>query len=153
MTKENRMIATTIEQSKHLLDLGLNPEFADMFYMMYKDGTKPCNGDENLKHIYQDEQGNWYSLDLYEDYFEEDCFKKNGVYALSLSALLELIPNASVYKKEKDNWGCSSVDGSLNEEGDYAMWKDIDGYKTPLEAAYNMVVWLLENGYIKTKIA
>ena len=52
---------TSIEQSKKLLELGLDAESADMFYMMYKDGEKPCNGDENLRNNYQDKQGNWYN--------------------------------------------------------------------------------------------
>ena len=130
---------TSIKQSKKLLELGLNPESADMFYSYH--------------YAYEDETG-WEG---YEDYpsgepyanysHNEGGWKKKGesLPCWSVGALLELIPN----------YGILNIGGKCN----------ITFYSTPrissrctnaiekmtlFDACYEMVVWLLENNYIKT---
>lgn len=61
--KFNSQICTTIEQSQHLLDLGLKPETADMIYLQI-DGTWICiisQGDEEyIEYIpYEDHFPAW----------------------------------------------------------------------------------------------
>ena len=154
-------IATTIEQSKKLLELGLDPKSADMFYAMYKDGIKPHNGDENLRHIYQDKQGNWYNLNLYEEYYEEECHKEiGGVYAWSLSALLSLLPlsipgeKGCRYFLEWNFWNDNSL---LYIEPPYSddrkclvdIFSDHDEeIKDYIDMAFEMVCYLKENKLI-----
>ena len=127
-------IATTIKQSKKLLELGLSPESADMCYL----------SEESLvpKVIYNGM--------AFFDSKEERL--TNTIPCWSLGALLELMPKK--IKKDdvklpfhlfqfKDTWG---VQYGYPNETEYAVLIE---NKTPLEAAYNMVVWLLENNYIK----
>ena len=141
---------TSIEQSKKLLELGLSPESADMCYL-------PTHiGDEH----------HWIaSLSSYSE-----CTKMTDVsidYCIpcwSLGALLEVMPK-SIERYDSDRcyrhyslnlfkayrYCCSySFGPSLNEEnhmqlccfGEDASWLDV---------VFKTVVWLIENGYIKTK--
>ena len=113
---------TSIEQSKHLLSLGLNPESADMFYQWIADAIIIDVGDIP-----------------YED---SGCC----IPCWSVGALLEVMPNIPdctiIFAKAKGKYGMciTPLDSglALNEvEAD-----------TPIEVVYNMVIWLLENGYI-----
>jgi hypothetical protein len=117
---ENR-ISTNIEQSKHLFELGLDPNTADMNWW----------GNEKI--------GDEYILDFIP-------YSKKSVYysclpAWSLSALLEVMPkNAELIKMENDAH-------ELYYEVDYMFtgYEDSD----PITAAYEMVCYLLEQGFIK----
>ena len=75
------MIATTIEQSRHLRELGLNPKTADMYY-------NPLNMDYPWV---------WESKPLLEI---------DAVPAWSLSALLEVMPKPDLYREVADLWVC-----------------------------------------------
>lgn len=119
------MNVTTIEQSKKLLELGLKAETADMWYI---------NGEGN-PHI-----GNW----------GENQHDWDDIPAWSLSALLELMKNypdcnkLDVFSNRSQKW---SVTISYYDH----VWKEHEEINMDLmKCAYNMVVWLLENGYIKT---
>lgn len=122
---------TTVEQSKKLLELGLNPESADMYYEPSAGfGTEPSEisvGDIKYAH-------------------------PRSVPCWSLGALLEVIPKQ--LEKQK-YWKTLLVNIESNRDvvsyvnySDESSLYDAIG-DTPKEAAYNMVVWLLENGYIK----
>ena len=128
---------TTIEQSKHLIELGLSAETADM---------------------------------LWEQHNREDPYvtvkpwttkgKNIGAHVLpcwSLGALLDIMPKTIT--DEYDSKGClgmcvfhNSSWGWVvyysNADADCSSIHEEQG-KTLLEAAYNMVCWLLEQGYIK----
>jgi hypothetical protein len=130
------MIATSIEQSKQLVRLGLDPKIADMCWV--KDYTEQwvliADTKSNIQH-------------RLEGMYEYSGFKWQEHIALvpawSLSALLEVMPkNAELIKMENDAH-------ELYYEIDYMY----TGYedKDAVTAAYEMVHWLLENGYIKTK--
>lgn len=114
-------ICTNIEQSKHLLELGLNPETSDMFI------------ENNI--AYPKEEG-------YTDV-------EKITFSWSLSALLELMPSI------KKIGYISNHPKLLRAYATDEWYMDClqyttDTFNTPIEAAYDMVVWLLGHGYIKT---
>jgi hypothetical protein len=120
------MIGTTKEQSKHLLELGLDPKTAD------------CNWNTTF--------GDW-SL----------CIGKNklphAVPAWSLSALLEMMPSFIDYKGQKlrltiEKAGIWNVFYLGTEHRLNEIWFNGE-YGDPVEPAYRMVCWLLEQGFIK----
>jgi hypothetical protein len=118
------MIATTIEQSKHLLSLGLDPKTADMSYT-YFDRGEPI-------------------LDLTPYMLNS----RMAIPAWSLSALLDVMPNNDYWEicllQYKDQqWQCvfDDVEFSSGETKGFTS-------KDPLTAAYEMVCWLLTNNLI-----
>ena len=115
-------ICTSIEQSKKLLELGLDSKSADMCY------------------IHENEIPKAVSPSFFENFFNVPP-RPPIIPAWSLSALLELIPG----------------DNSLVRfDKAYRMVYDImPHYVTPvfvdnepIDAAFEMVVWMLENGKI-----
>lgn len=108
-------ICTSIEQSKKLIELGIDIDTADMYW--------------------------WYSGKRYyvESMDDNDFNKESDIPTWSLTALMELM-----------NRNCYNV--SLNCHG--AEWNvkfdDSENYKDftkdyAVDAAFEMVVWLLEN--------
>ena len=122
---------TTIEQSKKLLELGLSPETADMlweqhFFEIPYVTVKPytTKGRSIGSHILP-------------------CW--------SLEALLELLRSyndcnsLSIFSNRSQKW---QITISYYD----VIWKDHEEININLlEASYNTVIWLLENGYIKTE--
>ena len=128
------MISTTIDQSRHLLELGLDPTSADMWWsnrFVYWSST-PMIGVAT-------EQNQLYTF----KWCEED------IPAWSLSALLEVMPIVN------EGWPvCCKIYGSEKWHVLYystAVTPKIDSgeYDTPIEAAYELVCCLLEQGLIK----
>lgn len=113
-------ICTSIEQSKKLLELGLDADTADMGY----------NGIEN-----RDTGRIWY------DKYPTTMPNVDSIPAWSLSALLKLMPQFTL------NGFCNGKFNCRDERADnYAI---VDS--NPLDAAFDMVVYLIEQGYIKTE--
>lgn len=110
-------IATTIEQSQHLLELGLYQKTADMYYPIGSSIPEVCCAGDNI----QADNPAW-----------------------SLSALLEVMP------KELE---VGLFKTPISGEYFFSWWTDDhhmgDDYKEPIDAAYEMVCWLLEQGLIK----
>ena len=122
---------TTIEQSKHLIELGLNPETADMSYPMLYNRAIDGGGKRISNHA-----------ELYKPIGEDlTCW--------SLGALLGMmpcIPNCTILFAILDGkYGIciTPLDSGL-------ALNEIEA-NTPFEVVYDMIVWLLENGYIKTE--
>ncbi len=120
------MIATTIPQSKHLLELNLPVETADMKYVHWANGK--------------------IVLVPRKAYLETDIelpILSNEEPAWSLDALLEVMSDyePNLYKEGK-RW---TIHVLTEFSSHYTH-----GYKR-LDAAYEMVVWLLENGYMLVK--
>ena len=119
-------IATTLEQSRRLLELGLDPKSADMLYVYF--------GEDD------------YGLEIANELDDKinKFFNAETIPAWSLSALLELMP------KELE---IVLVKTPVSGEYFFSWWADDnhmgDDYKDPVTTAYEMVVWLLENGYIE----
>ena len=122
------MIATSIEQSKELVRLGLYPKTSDMSY--------------SEEYFGKDNDGN-----------DEWCWRLNAcrfidvegiIPAWSLSALLEVMP------KELE---VGLFKTPISGEYFFSWWTDEhhmgDDYKEPIDAAYEMVCLLLKQGLIK----
>ena len=138
-------ICTTIKQSKKLLELGLDPITSDMYWGLK--GSLMHPSDE-------------YELNIGRDpAIEHNLFSYREGYTIpawSLSALLEImpkvddtisicIPNFFKYypKKEYERYICSYIRENL------VACSIMQFSSTNLiEAAYNMVIWLLENNYL-----
>ena len=106
-------IATTIEQSRKLVELGLSADTADMFWLVVKDARLHVKT-EDLSHY-----KNW------ENY-----------PAWSLSKLLELMPSSTL-DMSNDHWGRIRC-----------MEKFTNWCINPIDAAFEMVAYLLENKLI-----
>ena len=140
---------TTIEQSKKLIEAGLDPNTADMYYQ----STLPKSG----KFLHNPTIGNpcealkWYNLGYTKSgkigvTFEEFC-----IPCWSLGALLKLMPKENENPFKDSNAFIGYGDKKYRcvyLNGDWESSHQTIG-DTTIEAAYNMVVWLLENGYIK----
>lgn len=118
---------TTIEQSKKLVELGLNPESADMLWEQHNNTksyvtVKPwtTKGKSLGPHI---------------------------IPCWSLGALLELMPDGtSIFYK----YNYTTID-MVDVNNGVVRNKHREKGPTPFDAAFSMVVWLLENNYIKTE--
>jgi len=126
-------ICTTIEESKKLIELGVDASTADM---MWK-----------------------YNSDKKEYYYKSAIIPYtffNDIPSWSLSALLELIPPYLGDFNEGIDFGLSkSMNGKwysahyirLNDDGIVTFNKTVTG-DTAIDAVFEMVVWLLESHFI-----
>lgn len=131
---------TSIEQSKHLIELGLNPNTADMYYFVAD------------------------SLEKQETNYAIRCgtpIVKTDIPCWSLGALLEVMPKSITDEYDSKGWlgMCALYDPSwrwivyyTNDDIDSPALHEEQG-KTLLEATYNMVCWLLENDYINKEVS
>ena len=127
---------TTIEQSRKLVELGLNPLTADMCWV----------GDLiNLTYNVIP------SLHPYKQFNTSNKINRCALPCWSLGALLEVIPynisrNKAVYRLTMRKYMSRY---EFYHENFGSVSTIIANGESPIEAAYNMVVWLLENGHIK----
>lgn len=120
------MITTSIEQSKELVGLGLDPKTADMCWEM--------------------EKGNWI---LNVGRKSAQVNRGFAIPAWSLSALFEVMPNNDyweicLWQYKDQRWQCVFDDVEFSNGETKAFVAN-----TPIDAAYKMVCWLLEQGLIK----
>lgn len=128
------MICTTLRQSKKLIELGIGVNTADMCYA------------EDIS-----------DLPTLLAYPITDCDNlENKTPAWSLSALLELMPRSINSKKNgqtylsfhrgyEDNW---MIEYSFDDiDRDYLEVKFEQ--RRSIDAAFQMICWLVENDYIK----
>ena len=119
---------TSIKQSKKLVELGLSPETADMFWLPVGDRTDKFTVEVNI-------QQKALNLD-------------RAIPCWSVGALLGLMPK------------CIVVDGdnyfqyiAMGDTVSYCNVKDeklvLFNYDFLLDSLFAMVVWLIENNYIK----
>ena len=126
----NTKICTNIEQSKKLLELGIDTETADMSYRF--------DFDDEVYELSTAPYIDW----VVPKYGESDKFE-TILPAWSLTALLELMPeiggDTPTLKKRPNEtkWGCW-----------YENWHIIKQGDDQVDAAYNMIVWLKENNKI-----
>lgn len=115
------MIATTIEQSKHLLELGLDTKSADMVWVRYAAGG--------------------YRLEvLHRELFER--IMETDIAAWSLSALLEVMPKPDLYRETADLWVCVTFfkEGSIRGFGE-----------TAIDASCDTITKMFGRGYLIKK--
>lgn len=130
-------IATNIGQSKHLLELGLDPASADMEY---------CYIDEFNSGLQVKSD-----INVEVDDRLDRMFGVTHIPAWSLSALLEVMREQSAWAYT--TLAISSASHSCfmrSKDLKYIWQKDINA-KSPLNAAYEMVCWLLTNNLITNK--
>lgn len=118
-------ICTDIEQSKKLLELGIDRNTADMY----------C----------------WYSgKRYYIEAMDDDDFNEEEGPAWSLTALLGLMPKLYEEYNDPDDGGCQP---NLCKGWDNNQWHIVyrssiyitEWYNDPIDAAFEMIVWLLKN--------
>ena len=125
---------TTLEQSKKLLELGLNPKTADMFYCYGMDVTATWD---------YDKEPTINGEELHMDVCDIPCW--------SLGALLNAMP-VHIIIDEVYSWNITSGYDGVIIDYENASHDDIlkvTAGKNLVEAAINMITWLLENKYIK----
>lgn len=123
---------TTIKQSQHLIELGLPTKSADMSWVSCDDGNQTYYQAENRKIVLNYERKHWLP-----------CW--------SLGALLEVMPKIPRVEFNLVLPGVSDEPPYIAFDDcreNYQVHLNFEG-ETTLEAAYNTVCWLLENGYIK----
>lgn len=84
-----------------------------------------------------------------------DKFQNEEVKAFTLQDVIELLPKSIIINSVK-HWFCVNQNCLLTEfqvmyfDGDdsYGVIKQ---NKSLLQAAYNMLIWVIENGHLKTK--
>lgn len=131
------MVATSIEQSKKLFHLGLDPKTADMYYTGHRSIFNP----KEIEYTQEPRvRAKFVSFDRLEVFFP----------AWSLSALLEVMPkeNEPALVKSLAS-GQYFVHGYFGLEKSTYMTKD---YIQPIDAAYEMVRWLLKKEIIKKQL-
>ena len=147
---------TSIEQAKHLLSLGLDPSSADMHYQYVLPKSDKIHHVPTIGEPVE-------SLEWYNKGYTLGC--KNKPLSLeefcvpcwSLEALLDAMPKeiTDEYDSKGSLGMCVCYNSSWewvvyysNADADCSSIHEEQG-NTLLEAAYNMVYWLLEQGYIK----
>ena len=128
-------ICTDLSQSKKLIEFRVNVKTADMFW------------DTLLAKKPEAQVNNHYFIDEYDD--------EHRVPAWSLSALLDLMPpylfefergiDLNIYPNlNGKGWHCSYMPNAVeNMKND--KFKQITNGDNPIDAAFEMVCWLLEN--------
>lgn len=108
-------ICTDINQSKKLIELGINISTADMLWT-YDFMVNDINGLNVISELLKPEE--------------------NDILAWSLTALMELIPKSIISTPNpfSDNYCCRNV------EFDMEFYAD-----NPVDSAFQMLSWLLEN--------
>lgn len=128
--KNMNKICTDINQSQKLIELGIDVKTADMFWDTLF-AKKP-----------EAQVNNHHYIDEYDD--------EHRVPAWSLSALLGLMPKIHEYETDA---GCQPI---LCKGWDNFQWHVVyrssihitEWYDDPLDAAFEMIIWLKENGKI-----
>lgn len=127
----------SIEQMHHLQELGLDTSNA---MMCYRRRTRDFRGEEKV--------GRW-SLAINQPIIVSNFETYNEVPAFTLQDILDLLPSeiGDAYlhvDKESVSYEimtCYSYDGNL---------KSFSNSENLIDAAYEMLCWCIENGYVKT---
>lgn len=127
-------ICTSIEQSKKLMELGIDINTADMYWK---------NGVLSDKYI---QCFTPFVCGDYQDGLDFDY----DIPAWSLSALLGLTPRLYEFENDQDDGGCQP---NLCKGWDNNSWHIVyrstiyitEWYDEPIDAAFEMICWLLEN--------
>ena len=150
------MKAITIEQAKRLNEIGIDPNTADLWYYESTFGEVVTLPSGFGKTIWEDESH--VNLQMYrrDPNSEVAIVKRKETPCWSLTALIDLMPECLYIEPphiaakrpyyleiDKDSV-CYIFDDT--DTGDFFVYKEFDGDLNT--AAYEMVVWLKENGHI-----
>lgn len=138
-------ICTSIEQSKKLIELGIDVNTADMCWSLF---TVITNGNKEIKHVLLPTSYEKITKQSAPDFIERHP-------AWSLSALENLMPFQIIENNER--YGLKQWKG-YNSQGETYCFEYVSNIATilyetyhrnnPLDAAFEMVCWLLENNKI-----
>jgi len=141
-------ICTTIEQSKKLIELGVDINTADMRYGY----IAPYDYSDRMF------DGGYDEVPYPKDFLKRNPNFSENEYdgelpAWSLAALLELLPKLYEWENDPEDGGCQP---NLCKGWDNNQWHIVyrsaiyitEWYDDPIDAAFEMVVWLKENGKI-----
>jgi hypothetical protein len=126
------MISTSLEQSRKLIALGLDTETSDMVWQSIED-------DESFG-------GTWEVIPKCNSL---NVGYKDDVSAWSFQALIELMPKLEKRGYEK-SYPKVVRHNFTNKYFGHCLHYDTDMFDSPIDAAYDLVVWLIENNYIMT---
>ena len=118
-------ICTNIDQSKKLIELGIDVNTADMWYQHI--GYSITDGKE---------KPTYFPMVIRDNISDDD------IPAWSLSALLNLLRHPYLYNTLYNGWRCDSS----CKNGEYKLGPSYTD--NPLDAAFEMVCWLKENNKI-----
>ena len=127
-----KMNYTSIEQSKKLLELGLNPETADMYY-------EPSIG---------------FCTEPSEARVGEIKYAHpRSIPCWSLGALLDVMPDKIEYMDSECDLSLAkdwvSYEGYDRYDTSYTIQPMVFKDKPLVDLLFESIIWLLENGYIK----
>ena len=141
-------ICTTIEQSKKLIELGIDVNTADMRYGY----IAPYDYSDRMF------DGGYDEVPYPKDFLKRNPNFSENEYdgelpAWSLAALLGLMPKLYEFENDPDDGGCQP---NLCKGWDNNQWHIVyrssiyitEWYDDPIDAAFEMIVWLKENGKI-----
>ena len=141
-------ICTTIEQSKKLLKLGIDRNTADIRYGY----IAPYDYSDRMF------DGGYDEVPYPKDFLKKNPNFSENEYdgelpAWSLTALLGLMPKLYEFENDPDDGGCQP---NLCKGWDNNQWHIVyrssiyitEWYDDPIDAAFEMIVWLKENGKI-----
>jgi len=132
-------ICTSLEQSKKLIELGIDIDTADMCWSLF---TVITNGNKDIKQVLLPTSYGEVTKQPAPDFIERNP-------AWSLSALLELMPTDD----KKDEYYVTTESHSDYHTVNYRnCWDGCihseDSEESLLDAAFEMACWLKENGKI-----
>lgn len=144
----NIKICTDINQSKKLIKLGIDINSADMRYGY----IAPYDFSDRMYDGGYDEVPYPKDFLLKNPNFSANEYDRE-LPAWSLSALLNLLPKLYEFENDPDDGGCQPI---LCKGWDNNQWHIVyrpsiyitEWYNDPIDAAFEMVVWLKENNKI-----
>lgn len=137
-------LVLTVEQCKHLISLGLDISDANFCHHHYKNDYEDYFKIEKLSDCKRE-----YFIDNYKFLKDIDI-----VPTYTLHEIFEKLPDHIVYNNKyysliinfNECWiVCISVENNKYILNIYSLIGDI------LKASYDMLCWVIENGYLKTK--
>ena len=158
----------SIEQMQKLKDLGVDTTKASMVLLFQDDESNIYDWDEVVeecsefgncfRHFVKNDEGNhnivYMSLldaedGTYDHSYREDCT------TFTLQDIIELMPK-SILRKNAKYWLCISPNCLLTEFqvmyiDDSTSYTVMKQSKSLLQAVYDMLVWVAEKRYLKTK--
>ena len=143
----------TIEQSKKLVEAGLDHNTADMHYC-FEDGEIGMYDIDEItrEHCILDVKGEYG--------YDEEYMKKHMIPCWSLGALIDLLPKTIETKKPKNLYFFEILPANncvaytaLNERKEMVFLKmfatGVESDATLIDNMVSMICWLLNNNYIR----
>ena len=133
MTKEIKT-ATSVEQSRRLIELGIDRATADMHYARCSKDWRGQETDCEFGHVVFGNPDTHYA-----DYPSANFQQWEKIPAWSLTALLALIP------AECNLHSFNTENGKVYRMETLYMLNHTKSYDNPVDAAFELVCWMYEN--------